>query len=214
MTDGTYVLWRQYQSAISMVQRRGFDYRSEEDRIDTEQSFLDRISVHVTDTVCIIPESFDRTVLNKTMIHRQRKKSLLLMFSNEASVGRKYLAGLVENMHAAGISHCVLIYSRISATARKDIEKLANVRIEIFSEDEMLYNVMEHVLMPEYEVLTREERIRMFGGKTALIKEHQLPKIMVTDRTARYFGLRRNDVVRIIRCSETAGLAVSYRIAV
>ncbi|KAL9291645.1 putative DNA-directed RNA polymerase [Arabidopsis thaliana] len=105
----------------------------------------------------------------------------------------------------------ILVVQDIKAFSRQALVFLGAVypifHIEVFQEKELIVNVKEHVFVPEHQALTTEEKQKFLERK----RTRFLPRIHVTDPIARYFGLKRGEVVKISRLSETSGRYITYR---
>nr|GAT60967.1 predicted protein [Mycena chlorophos] len=99
----------------------------------------------------------------------------------------------------------------MTSSARKVITAMAQqYRLEEFSESDLLVNITHHTLVPRHDVLSPEDKTLLL--QKYRLKETQLPRIQLADPVARYYGLRRGQVVKITRPSETSGRYASYRI--
>ena len=135
-------------------------------------------------------------------------------FLPDSSVGIKQMRSFTHHLSTHGF-HTGILVTRVNITpaALKIIPAVAHEsRIECFVEQDLLVNITHHELVPKHVLLSKEERTKLL--ERYRLKDTQLPRIQVGDPVARYLGLRRGQVVKIIRKSETAGRYASYRLCV
>ncbi|KAM7195651.1 RNA polymerase Rpb5, C-terminal domain containing protein, partial [Naviculisporaceae sp. PSN 640] len=125
-------------------------------------------------------------------------------------VMKKFVQHCAANNFKAGI---LITAAALSSQARKVISVTQQyTQIECFLEEDLLVNITHHKLVPKHVLLSREEKAALL--KRYRLKDTQLPRILQKDPVARYLGLKRGQVVKIIRASETAGRYASYRLCV
>jgi DNA-directed RNA polymerase I, II, and III subunit RPABC1 len=123
---------------------------------------------------------------------------------------RNFAQFLSQQSHHTGI---LITSVTVTPAAMKIIPAVASdTRIECFMEQDLLVNITHHELVPKHVLLSKEERAKLL--ERYRLKDTQLPRIQLSDPIARYLGLRRGQVVKIIRKSETAGRYASYRLCV
>ncbi|GAQ85816.1 DNA-directed RNA polymerase II subunit 5 [Klebsormidium nitens] len=135
--------------------------------------------------------------------------------SSSGKVGVKQIKEYVEVMKRGDIRRAIMVVTdNLTPFAKSCLGEIASkgYTIEVFQESELLVNISHHVLVPKHYVLSNEDKKALLERYT--VKETQLPRMQVSDPIARYFGLTRGQVVRIVRPSETAGRYVTYRYVV
>jgi DNA-directed RNA polymerases I, II, and III subunit RPABC1 len=135
-------------------------------------------------------------------------------FLNSSALGAEQMRNFgkfcSENHHRTGI---LVSNVAVSAAAKKEIPKFAQwCSIEWFLEEDLVINITHHELVPRHVILSRDEKTALL--KRYRLKETQLPRILQKDPVAKYFGMKRGQIVKIIRKSETAGRYASYRLCV
>ncbi|KAK4564671.1 hypothetical protein RGQ29_006665 [Quercus rubra] len=159
----------------------------------------------------------ERIKRDELFIHKvkeQDSSDQIYVFFPEGQVGAGVVKNLAQRLKADNIfSAIVVAQNRLTAQAKHGVEEVNKlIRMEVFEEKELVVNITEHVLVPKHVVLTNDEKKEML--KKYGLKDLQLPQILVRDPVAKYYGLRRGQVVKIIRESMTADEYETYRLAV
>eukprot|EP00918_Siedleckia_nematoides_P022101 GHVU01047565.1.p1 GENE.GHVU01047565.1~~GHVU01047565.1.p1 ORF type:complete len:212 (-),score=26.48 GHVU01047565.1:116-751(-) len=145
------------------------------------------------------------------------KNSIIIYFADETEKEKKTGVRAIQELETSmGNDTQRAIFVALqppSAPAQEAIRSAAPKKtIEYFLEAELLVNITKHDLVPKHIPLTDRQRQDLL--QKYKVKDTQLPRMMATDPVARYFGLTKGAVVKIVRPSETAGRYVTYRLVV
>lgn len=202
-------LWRIYRTVKEMVRDRGYNVGQSE--IDISLADFKQQYCNGDGQVVRAKMNFQAIPAAETTEKYPHIGTIWVNFCDEASVGVKTMREFVILVASKHFSNALFIYQQnITPTAQRLIPSVAPAVIETFPEADLVVNITKHVLVPRHIVLSDDEKKALL--QTYRLKESQLPRIQSLDPVARYFGLKRGQVVKIIRRSETAGRYASYRI--
>ncbi|VEL26643.1 unnamed protein product [Protopolystoma xenopodis] len=200
----TYKLWRIKKNILKMCKDRGYLVIAKE----LDQT-IEEFKANVGD-----PPS--RKDLIMVVNHEDDPADMLFVFfPEEDKVNMKTIRAYLNQMQQDHTYKAILVLQEkgLTPSAKTAIATLScKYTLECFFENELMVNITDHQLVPEHVVLTDEEKKEML--ERYRLKESMVPKMQASDPVARYYGLKRGQVVRIVRPSETAGKYITYRIVV
>lgn len=205
----TTKLWRAFKTVKELVRDRGYNVGQAEVDIPLEE-FKTQFCTP-DGTVIRAKMNFQAVPMTETLEKFPHLGSIWVNFCDEASVGVKTMREFVILVASKHFSNALFIYqTSITPAAQRLIPSVAPAVIETFQESDLVVNITKHVLVPKHIVLSDAEKKELL--QKYRLKESQLPRIQGLDPVARYLGLKRGQVVKIIRRSETSGRYASYRI--
>jgi DNA-directed RNA polymerase I, II, and III subunit RPABC1 len=117
-----------------------------------------------------------------------------------------------ERIDESGIN-IIIIYDHnlINNTVKKELlNNEAFAGIEFFLYRELQFNITKNKIVPQHIPLSKEEGAEVLENYRCT--KPMLPRLLVTDPVARYFGMKPGTICKIIRISLSVGEYVTYRL--
>lgn len=119
---------------------------------------------------------------------------IILVFQEK--MGIENLKNYIQLCENTTIRNLVIVYqNQITTNCSKIIENMFQFQIELFSLNEFQYDITELYYYIPHEKITSESKIKEIKE----IYKNFLPSMLKTDPISRYFGFKRNDIIKITR---------------
>lgn len=102
-----------------------------------------------------------------------------------------------------GLNHCIILYQNSITPKANKIISICKIKCELFTIDELQYNLTKHYLVPKHI------RLNVSQSKTFKAKYGtKIPILFSSDPVSRYYDFKCGDIIRIERKDNIIG----YRI--
>lgn len=142
-----------------------------------------------------VTENTDEKLVGTRKDSKKKDEKICVILSNISKFNVDRVEECISFMNSISVKHAIVVYSdTATSTAKTMIEKLDDMKIELFGIEELQHNITNHILCPEHIKVGVEE-----AG--AFKKDYgvKFPTILRTDPISRFYGYQRGDVIKIIR---------------
>jgi len=180
----------------------------------------------IADRGFIIPEVEDITFEQFTAKYNNKNvdiyindetqnKKIYVHFHNETkNFSKKDLDNVMQKVittyNDESIKLILIIKEKENSAVTKELSKETYKNVEVFLKKNMVFNVTHHVFVPKHVLLNKEEEDELLTKYNTV--KSKLPKLSKSDPIAKYYGLKTDQVCKIIRKSPEVGESIYYRL--
>ncbi len=191
-------LYKVRQTVLEMISDRGYAIPP-----DMLQVSFEQFSVQYD------AKSIDLYIQDET-----KEKPYYVYFHTDASFGKNDMKNVVQKItnqyQNENMGIIVLLKDKESTSIQKEKSKAIYKNVEFFEQKKMTFNITKHVFVPKHVIMTPEEEAQVVEKYET--PKSKFPKISVSDPVAKYYGMKPDQMCRIIRNDPEVGLSISYRI--
>jgi len=116
----------------------------------------------------------------------------------------------IETYQDEEIKLIIILKEKGNGSIFKEITKEVYKNVEIFMNKNMIFNITHHEFVPKHIILTEDEENEVLEKYSTT--KNKLPKILKNDPIAKYYGMKTNQICKIIRKSPEVGDYIYYRL--
>ena len=191
-------LFKVRQTLLEMIQDRGYNIQ-ENEKITLEEFII----------------LYNNKNLDIFINDEEHNKKIYIHFHNEIkNFSKSDLKSLTqkisEQYQDQDINLILLLREKENSAVSKELSKEAYKNVEIFLKKNMIFNITHHVLVPKHIILTKQEEIELLEKYNTT--RGKLPKLSKSDPIAKYYGMKSDQICKILRKSPEVGEYVYYRL--
>jgi len=191
-------LFKVRQTLLEMIQDRGYNI-PENEKITLEEFII----------------LYNNKNLDIFINDDEHNKKIYIHFHNEVknfskSDLKSLTQKIIEQYQDQDINLILLLREKENSAISKELSKEAYKNVEIFLKKNMIFNITHHVLVPKHIILTKEEEIELLEKYNTT--RGKLPKLSKSDPIAKYYGMKSDQICKILRKSPEVGEYVYYRL--
>ena len=211
-TNSNIHIFRSREVILDMVNRRGYDTSDYEHYSLEDMTNMNNSIPTVSKTQKYPPTPFDMICKHKTedkYLHVRYFFNAKLKFQNIETILLNMIE--TESFNTDNDEVICITNDKISNESMFDnqLDGLYK-KMQIFEMSKLIINIMKHELVPEHSIINNDEKQKLLE-KFDIATFSQLPIILKSDPVAKFIGMRRGDVCKIIRPSETSGRYETFR---
>lgn len=104
----------------------------------------------------------------------------------------------ITMMKKMNINHCIIVYKdNVTPKAKEIIEDCSDLKIELFHEQELRYNLTKHYLVPKHEIAFKNKTAECIEFKNKY--SDKFPILLKNDPVSRFYDFQKGDIIKITR---------------
>ncbi len=140
----------------------------------------------------------------------------IYFYNENKSFGKKDLTTIYSKVKTEvgdAIRLMIIINGKCIESIRNELNNLEYQNVEIFTQDQLQFNITKNYLVPKHVLLSEKEKQEVYK-KYNTNSNDVFQKIRKNDPVAQYYAMKKDDMCKIIRSSPSSGICVSYRVVV